>query len=748
MDNNQSLTISLKSSTEIGMDLQELMKQGLEIIQTFCGESGQWTNYNVSDPGITILEYFCYAITDLSYRLSFPVQDLLTDGLDTQITKTKKKILFSAKEILTSTPLTINDYRKLLIDIPGVKNAWLTVANHPIRGLYQVFIEIKKPYKKNDVIENVKKKLHAYRNLCEDFYEIIQLEQQEISIVADIELNDNANIITLKDRLYRTVEQIISPEIPFYSFEELRAQGKSVEEIYDGPILNQGFINDEDLTQLDERKNIYIADIVEALHKIHTVKTVRKLLINNQEEVIKNDNNNVFSIKEFKVNLYKDGFLILTDEIQTPIYDTFQKKNTDCILSSGKYRNLATYNSIQHDLPHNYLLDSNNIHNGNINYKDQVSSKQLKAYLLIYDQILANYFADVNSIKASFNYIEDLLEKAPEELDKIKSTYSSQPVNSSDIELLVDKEYIDINGQKKSYQEKLQEITNEQSDNNRYIRKNRLLDYLLALFGETFTDYSVSSSKTDIDKLSVEQRLINKKITYLINLPELKGLRGKAVNYSLREDPYSTKKMIYPLQKSICNILGLSENELYVVEHILLRPFSQAHKDLNVVINDINLYSCKISVILPESKILGTLYSAIEEKIKEVSRNEVPAHITIYYHIWSDDKITEFREFYDDWLNTFADSSDLDMVSINSFVIAKILCCIKGIASMVIGDKEVNTKNYYYFTVFNGKDPLISGNKGINSMIIGDGVTTAKKYHYFTVFDHLSITDVAIINNE
>jgi hypothetical protein len=36
-----------------------------------------------------------------------------------------KQVLFTAKNILTNNPLTINDYRKLLIDINGVHNAWL-----------------------------------------------------------------------------------------------------------------------------------------------------------------------------------------------------------------------------------------------------------------------------------------------------------------------------------------------------------------------------------------------------------------------------------------------------------------------------------------------------------------------------------------------------------------------------------------------------------------------------------------------
>lgn len=84
--------------------------------------SALWTDYNEHDPGITILEALCYAITELGYRTSLPIQDLLAqiDG-----TIPQSQTFFTAKKILTQSPLTVDDYRKLLIDINGIENAWL-----------------------------------------------------------------------------------------------------------------------------------------------------------------------------------------------------------------------------------------------------------------------------------------------------------------------------------------------------------------------------------------------------------------------------------------------------------------------------------------------------------------------------------------------------------------------------------------------------------------------------------------------
>src|SRR5664279_2347522 len=81
-----------------------------------------WTDYNEHDPGITILEMLCYAMLDLNYRGKFPVADILARNPGDTSPDTN---FFTAAKILGCNPLTITDYRKLLIDIDGVKNAWL-----------------------------------------------------------------------------------------------------------------------------------------------------------------------------------------------------------------------------------------------------------------------------------------------------------------------------------------------------------------------------------------------------------------------------------------------------------------------------------------------------------------------------------------------------------------------------------------------------------------------------------------------
>src|SRR5688572_29357465 len=81
-------------------DFEFLRSEGKKYIEELS--SAVWTDYNTHDPGITILEALCYAITELGYRTNFDVKTLVSDengniGND--------QAFFSAKEIMTAAPL-------------------------------------------------------------------------------------------------------------------------------------------------------------------------------------------------------------------------------------------------------------------------------------------------------------------------------------------------------------------------------------------------------------------------------------------------------------------------------------------------------------------------------------------------------------------------------------------------------------------------------------------------------------------
>jgi len=122
--NEKPVAIVKKPDLKPAQDYYTLRKDGIGYIEQMG--SRQWTDYNTHDPGITILEALCYAITDLAYRTSRDIKDILTpDGPATGLNPFPDQSFFTAREILTINPWTPNDFRRILIDLEGIRNAWV-----------------------------------------------------------------------------------------------------------------------------------------------------------------------------------------------------------------------------------------------------------------------------------------------------------------------------------------------------------------------------------------------------------------------------------------------------------------------------------------------------------------------------------------------------------------------------------------------------------------------------------------------
>jgi hypothetical protein len=171
-----AITIPRSDELPVELDWEALRTEGLTHIQRLSGLI--WTDHNLHDPGVTILELLSYALTDLGYRAGFDIKDLLArpDGAPEPADVSG---LIPAHEVLTTGPRTIVDYRRLLLRIEGIRNAWLDPltdptdsfnyraseipiyadcaadgltyapvsahgANHPVRltGLYKVLVEL------------------------------------------------------------------------------------------------------------------------------------------------------------------------------------------------------------------------------------------------------------------------------------------------------------------------------------------------------------------------------------------------------------------------------------------------------------------------------------------------------------------------------------------------------------------------------------------------------------------------------
>lgn len=783
-----------------------LRTRGIAYIQQLAAE--KWTDHNIHDPGITMLEMICYAMTDLAYKTDYAIEDILAEkSLLDEKNKSSKIALqseredtfFSAREILPNNPLTLTDWRKFIIDIPLVRNAWLMILQQStpviyrdeklslltytpnnrtkrlnIDGLYDIHVEFEKddllgdlniweyafnlstddsseirlyfkpkwdvffennldlssfnhaylgpfnsvedtaiytgsfhlksndllvsfdvniesPLAKTDankaIIDNellpviddialflkqrialctltanrINSRIHQHRNLCEDFVCIKHSEVEEVAVCTDIEVKPDADIEKILARMYLVLENFFSPSMPFYSLEEMLEKGLTPDRIFNGPVLQHGFIRDEDLELADYREVVHVSDVIRLLMDIDGLVAIRNLqlskyfcglVLNDGEEwclPVTQNRSLRLNTKKSKIVFYKGLIpykareaesLKLLEEMKALDYRSrLQAKDYDIARPRGMHQDLGLYHSIQNDFPLVYGIGAEGLAPSSTDLR-KAQAKQLKAFLQLIDQILANYCAQLSQVKNLFSinrsikrsYFSQLLFSLPVSY-KITSSaldiFSAEGFSSDDIKKLqplVDqpgmseqvffeelqgllgepflqqhkplleevcmipeikvanlpngaslvKEFVmlyedhDIDWDRPSsyanewalyLQDKKEEYWNnyclhdEKLESSRTYeeRRNRFLDHLLARFGEQFTDYVLLSTHMDDAKTSAE--LIQDKIDFLQNYPQLSRDRGKAFNYKQSGDPLN----VSGLEMRASGLVGIKE---------------------------------------------------------------------------------------------------------------------------------------------------------------------------------------------
>jgi hypothetical protein len=459
---NSNLISKTNSGFPGYLDFEKLRKEGIDHLGKLAGKL--WTDHNVHDPGITILEVLCYALLDLGYRTNLPEADILTRPPED---KSKDDNFFTPAAILSCNPLTITDFRKLLIDIEGVKNAWLEIAtderdicrpSNPndaagnireqgfcldyLNGLYHVSIDLDKDVEKefrnepdakkeyvDNILEKIKIALMAHRNLCEDFVDISILCKQEIGVCADIELEEGVDVEKVYLAVVETLRDFFSPAPQFYTLQQLLDRNKPIEDIFAGRPYNieesHGFVDTAELELLKLRKEIHLSDVYNVLFKIEGVKNVRDLRLQSCKDNIATTlggwkyqipKNHIpeFSVTCSGFQFSRFGMPVLIDfkkfdglfEINFAHNGKILFKSPSPYLDSdvprGIYRNdLKDYYSIQNEFPRVYGIAEGGLP-GNVSNQRKAEAYQLKAYLLFFDQLLANYLTQLSHIRSLF----------------------------------------------------------------------------------------------------------------------------------------------------------------------------------------------------------------------------------------------------------------------------------------------------------------------------------------------------------
>lgn len=553
------------------LEREQLKEVWLEFMQQLSGDV--WTDYNAHDPGITIMEQLCDTMSKINKRATTPIQNLL----NSQSRKKREEInnaFYDAVEILPSNPITQDDYRILIIDrIQYVKNAWVEPVRdnmQGIRGLYRILLQIDENARTEEGIKRIKEEVFAlfnqHRNLCEDIESIQVLDVDKIEIFADIDIHSEAIAEEVLAEILFKLEEHLNPSIQFYTLEDLLEKGYTVDEAFDGPPPVHGLILKSELRGMTQE--VYVSKLIEIVQGVKGVRRITYFRVDKNGVPVDSDvipiRQNTYPVlnmdtideryadsADYPLQFFRGALnyeldLNTANQLLYSLYARYKKGYQMKMLyhekdfpSTISLKEVERYDSLQNSLPVTYGVNELGLPDYAQATRERVAMvKQLRGYLLFFEQILANYLTQLANVRKLFSIDKNIdktyYSNTPESIPGIYDLISNPSVE----DLSKNKEYSLQDARAKAlefFNEKVAQTTKEFDP---YVdRRNRFLDHLLARFGEKFsTDFLIKVSNYvgvghDDDESNPEIELINAKIEFLQNYIDISRNRGKGFDY-------------------------------------------------------------------------------------------------------------------------------------------------------------------------------------------------------------------------
>jgi hypothetical protein len=430
----------LDTPLPLSQDFNRLKQEGFIYIQEHMG--ADWTNLNPADPGVTILDQVCYALTELGYCNDFDLPDILTgaDGvlkLDDQF--------YRPQQLFTTSPVTPDDYRRFLIDgVTGVENALVIPEKFehlPGFRVYSVYLLTGSTYDK-EAVANICKAafflLNKARNLGELFLHPRALVVKEYYLSGTIGIKNDTLQYTLLRQMQDRINNYIFPRVAPVGYDTVQATDTSVNEILNGPLLTNGYILAG--TPGSKKNLLNVIDLPALLLAIPGMVSARGLsFFASYGDNPSSPPEPVTNISEISclpgemlvINLYasRTGMPHTNEQLKITVAGNEIPFNPQNVLPpvpsgtpgipvsfvygksagaldrlpSGIYRDINSYYSVQNTFPAIYGAGPQGTDAGASAF-EKARVKQLKGYLTLIDQVLANQFSQLANVPVLFSF--------------------------------------------------------------------------------------------------------------------------------------------------------------------------------------------------------------------------------------------------------------------------------------------------------------------------------------------------------
>ena len=442
----------------------------------------------------------------------------------------------------------VHDSHTLVLNLPEATLRLWPVAGLPagtdgariaaaLEGSNLVDTYLAKLQRRHSVLEDTHRLLHRNRKAGEDFCRVDRIRAEDVAVCADVHLTASADVEGTLARLYRTLEKLLNPGVPFRSLPEMEAAGLPTEAIFAGPALRQGFILQHDLEASRLRDRVHVSDLLNELMDIEGVAAIESLRFT----VYDRDGRPVAPAHEWtipvspghypslylaasKLAVYKDGLPLLPRRAElAAVLNQLRADDRafalpvaqlDYPVPTGRFPGDPAYLPVQRTLPATYGLSHEGLPDSASNLR-KAQARQLAGYLIPLEILTAatarqltrfgDLFSTDEAVTTTYAHPDLFSPGAP--LEHLADLWDDPTTASAATGALME------------------------GPETFARRRNRFLDHVLARFGERMEDYTLLIHDQATRRAFGPDKLIRDKIRFLRFLPEISARRGHGINY-------------------------------------------------------------------------------------------------------------------------------------------------------------------------------------------------------------------------
>lgn len=278
----------------------------------------------------------------------------------------------------------------------------------------------------DEVRERVLAAYTAHRGLCEDVHQARVLTLIDIWVAAKVQLDEDADVNTVLANLLFALGLLLAPEPRRTSLDTLVAAGLTTAEIFDGPLMLRGFIADDQLTP--QPTAVAMHDLLRVMAGTDGVVSVSGLMAEVDGDDHRYSGNDIIPVPpdsllwllatalegRFTISLFRgtvecrpdpDRVARLLDGLWTvrrqtyPLWPDYAEQYP---VPVGRRQDLSAYTSVQEQFPNTYGINSYGL-SDTATAARHAQARQLKGYLMPFDQLMADYFSQLSFLRTLFS---------------------------------------------------------------------------------------------------------------------------------------------------------------------------------------------------------------------------------------------------------------------------------------------------------------------------------------------------------